>query len=75
MSEILSGEELIALTGSSRTEKQKEVLRANSITYFLDAKQRPVVIWSAVRRIAESTNTNESPNFEALEHAAAAAKH
>ncbi|MCK9468252.1 MAG: DUF4224 domain-containing protein [Porticoccaceae bacterium] len=74
MSEILTGEELAALTGSSHKGKQMEVLRANRIPYFVDIRGRPVVIWSAVRRAVESETSNDSPRFEVLEYAAAAAQ-
>ena len=72
-SEILTGAELKALTGTADSAKQKQNLVDNRIHYILDVKGRPVVLWGWVRDSAAGcpARMNE-PNFQVLTNAAKA---
>ena len=72
---LLTDAELRQLTGAHRAKQQIEVLKRNGIRYILDAADRPIVIWDAVRQVVLSTySTQDKPNFEALERVSKTAR-
>ena len=67
MSEILTPEEMEALTGVTQAELQKEQLCVQGVRFLINRRGRPVVIWESVRQAVLSNAAGDAaPKFEAL---------
>lgn len=72
MSDLLSDEELIELTGYKYPSKQCEALARAGISFVLRRDGRPRVTWSHVNTVLNGSTTStpiseeEQPNFEGI---------
>ena len=72
MSEFLSDEDLIQLTGCSQRSKQIDVLKKNRVHYFERVDGKPVVakeaITFAVRGEIDIAESDDGFNLKAIQH-------
>ncbi|MCG9697459.1 DUF4224 domain-containing protein [Shewanella sp. Isolate11] len=71
VSEMLTDEELINLTGFTQASAQCRQLKAQGIHFHKRGDGKPVVTWTAVNYpfMKKSVANDDSPNFEALSNA------
>lgn len=70
MSELLDNEDLITLTGSAETRKQKSVLRKHGIPFINTASGGLSTTWEAVNFALKSgSGKTEEPNFNMVRSA------
>ena len=72
MSEFLTDEDLVQLTGCSQRSKQIDILKKNRVHYFERFDGKPVVakeaIAFAIRGETATDSTNDGFNLKAIQH-------